>query len=81
MVHEPSTAVQETNKCVVVESGPVAYDEQEQEELDDEDDEDTNVSAAQLMGQQYGQGKILYIGKLIDLAVFSENACFHDFTK
>lgn len=41
-------------ESVLVESGPVEYDDHDQEYLDDEDD--VHLSAAQLMGQQYGQG-------------------------
>lgn len=43
---------------VVVESGPVDYDEHDQEyiNMDDEDEEDVHLSAAQLMGQEFGQG-------------------------
>lgn len=45
----------------MVESGPVDYDEHDQEyiNMDDEDEEDVHLSAAQLMGQEFGQGKQL----------------------
>ena len=49
------------NVGIVVESGPVVYDEHDQEYLDDDEDEDVHMSAAQLMGQDYGQGMKLWV--------------------
>ena len=43
---------------MVVESGPVQYADQEHEEENDEEEDDVHMSAAQLMGQEYGHGKI-----------------------
>ena len=41
----------------MVESGPVEYADQEHEDVDDDDDEDGHLSAAQLMGHEYGHGE------------------------
>ena len=41
---------------MVVESGPVEYADQEHD-VDDDDDEDVHLSAARLMGQEYGPGE------------------------
>ena len=43
---------------MVVESGPVQFADQEHEEIyEDDDDDDVQLSAAQLMGQEYGHGE------------------------
>ncbi|CAB4004381.1 transcription factor IIIB 90 kDa subunit-like, partial [Paramuricea clavata] len=44
-------------ESMVVESGPVEYADQEHD-VDDDDDEDVHLSAAQLMGQEYGSGDV-----------------------
>ena len=41
----------------VVESGPVEYADQDHDDIDDDEDEDVHLSAAQLMGQEYGHGE------------------------
>lgn len=43
---------------MVVESGPVEYADQDHDDIVDDDEEDINLSAAQLMGQEYGHGEI-----------------------
>ena len=48
-----SSSVQ--SDSAVVESGPVEYEEHDEEDYDG--DEDVHVTAAQLMGQEYGQGE------------------------
>ena len=58
-ISEGSTAADISNaESMVVESGPVQYADQEHEEENDEEDDDIHMSAAQLMGQEYGHGEI-----------------------
>ncbi|XP_028409719.1 transcription factor IIIB 90 kDa subunit-like [Dendronephthya gigantea] len=52
------TTLERSAGSMVVESGPVEYADQDHDEIVEEDEEDIHLSAAQLMGQEYGHGNV-----------------------